>query len=781
MIGKTYGNYRIEQQIGEGGMGVLYLATDLSTRRQVAMKFIRPYLASDPQFQQRFIQEARAIVALDHPNIIRVLHFSSGQGPLFIVMEYINGGSLRDYQKWLFRQQRAIEINDAIRITQQIADALHYAHRVNMVHRDVKPDNVLLRLGSNNTIQQAVLTDFGLAGLAATVSTTGAPKGTFAYMSPEQCQGERVDGRSDIYSLGIMLYELVVGRLPFQPANLNDAIRMHASAPVPPPSQFRPNIPQVLEQIILKALAKSPNERFQNASAMAQALLGASSPGAQAQPAQPAAPVGVRTEYGSPPAIAPAPQMDNPPVAPGDAGKLRLVYGRSGQAANFAWLDRDVLMIGREQGNNIMLEGAQISRNHARIDRGNDGRVRITDLGSSNGTYLGNMRLNPNTPYEWRPGQMARIGEFWVKLETAVATQPPPGQPAQAGQAAMGAPGLVLPAAGPQPLNSAVYSVVPPAAAASNTPQATTARINAKLLSDIISVQAGGRTIITVEVFNQGSVVDHFSAEVRGLPQDWYTLPPEAVQLLPSQRNNLLISLHPPRHSRSTAGVHPYDILIRSRNAPNEYVTRPGKLQIEPFYGLETAVYPKRLRQLGAFDVSVTNSGNTQENYSVNASDPEQSLEMVVDRPQVQVPPGQTEKVLVRVRPRMRPLVGTSKTIPVSMAIKSLRAEGEQQSQTAEFVNGPLLPTWLISGASLLFTLCIMLGIFGVIAKRASDLASLETGNTSATQAVIASQTALAAADDDLDGLTNQKEGQLGTDPQNSDTRWRWGWAMATR
>ncbi|NWF69259.1 MAG: protein kinase [Chloroflexi bacterium] len=754
MIGKVFGNYRVERQIGEGGMGLVYQGVDLSTRRQVAMKFVRPYLEADPQFQQRFAQEARAIASLDHPNIVKVLYFSGAQGPLFLVMEYFNGGSLRDYQKWLYRQRRALEMADAARITQQVADGLHYAHRLGMIHRDVKPDNVLLRLGPNNSIQQAVLTDFGLAGLAASISQASVPRGTFAYMSPEQCRGERVDARTDIYSLGVMLYELVSGRLPFQPNTLQDAIRMHSQEVPPLPSQLRPNVPRALEQIIMKALAKNSNDRFQTAAEMGQALIGASAAPNADSAAPPAA---LRTDYGSAGPLAAAPAQINLPAAAGDAGRARILYGRANQQPTVVWIESDVLLIGREGEKNLLLDSAQVSRNHARLDRGYDGRYRLTDLGSSNGTFLGGAQLRPNTPVEWRPGQIANIGDFWLKLEIIGAQRSQPSAAALAGAP----PGALLsvPLAG-QP------AVVPAASAA----QGNTQRFSARMLTDITAVQAGGRTIITVEIFNQGDRVDRFSAEVRGIPADWYTVPLEPVNTLNQQRNNMLITLHPPRHSRSAAGVHAFDVVIRSGYAPNEFVTCPGKLQIEPFYGVSSEITPKRLRQGGAFDVIINNTGNTTESFQLQASDPEQVLDLHIDRPQVDVAPGRSERVLLRARAQQRPLVGSAQSIPVTVQIKSTRADGEQQMQNAEFVNVPLFSTWLLSGAGVLLTLCIMLGGMALAFNVLNNLSSAPVTSAAQTQAGNLALTTTAAVDSDGDGLSDIEERRLNLNPTLADT-----------
>jgi serine/threonine protein kinase len=785
MLGQRVGNYRIDKLLGEGGMGTVYLATDLNARRPVAIKFMSPNLANDPQFQQRFMQEAQAAARLDHPNIVRVLQYNAQPGQLYIVMEYLNAGSLRAYLQFLAQQQKTLGSNEAIRLTQQIAEALSYAHRAGIVHRDVKPENVLLRnVGDrNNPVFQALLSDFGLARLLEGMpQSMGQPKGTFAYMSPEQCRGERVDARSDIYSLGVMLYELIVGRLPFQPKSLSEAIRMHSQEAVTPPSRVRPGVPRDLEQIILRSLAKSPNERFQSAGEMARSLQTLQSGGARAGNTMPdgAVPRGrpQPTQYLDQPISPVMPAYEALPAVDADVGRTRIVFSREGQPVNFVWVAKDVMYVGRDPDKDVVLESSQVSRNHARLDKGYDGRYRITDLGSTNGVFLGANKLTPNQPTEWLPGQIARIGDFWMRLEMVAApSQKRPDQQAVAEH------------------RSAIAgidqrSVVP----AASTPQATTDKIGVKLLQDVFSVAAGGRAIITVSVSNLGNRIDHFSAEVRGIPAEWYTVPTDPLRLgapqgnvqgAPSQpgqpqRNeppsslhttgNLQITLNPPRNSGSLAGTHNFDVLIRSGNDPNAYASRPGKLQIEPFYGLTTDIHPKRLRGSNAAELQITNTGNVRENYGISASDPEQALEIRLDQPQIAVEPGKTERIIVRARPRSRPIMGVSRNMPFSVSVKSTRPEGDQQLQSAELAVSPFLPAWVLSISTLGMIGCIIAAILALLSANANNTANQGASQVAQTQLPVVSQTAGASADDDGDGLSNAEELKLGTDPEKRDT-----------
>ncbi|MCZ7544103.1 MAG: serine/threonine protein kinase [Anaerolineae bacterium] len=341
MMGRTLEHYRIDNLLGQGGMGSVYLATDLNLRREVALKVMHPHLAARAEFQQRFFQEARAAARLDHPNIIQVYDSSFSEGQLFLVMEFVRGGSVRDYLKHLYAEKKYIDLAEAVDLTRQVAEALHYAHEQGMVHRDIKPDNVLLKPASSGGATgefRALLTDFGLAKLAegGVQSITGQPLGTLPYMSPEQCLAEEIDARSDIYSLGIMLYELAVGQLPYTPGTITEAIRLHTREPLPPPSQFRPGLPPALESALMNSLAKAPAARFQTAREMAAALRGveeALASGALTLPETPLTHVdSLNTYLMSRPIPEAMPPHTYQPVTPGQAGVDRLVITAEGRA-----------------------------------------------------------------------------------------------------------------------------------------------------------------------------------------------------------------------------------------------------------------------------------------------------------------------------------------------------------------------------------------------------------------------------------------------------------------
>ena len=259
--GLTLGRYELRQRVAQGGMAEVYLGYDRRVRRKVAVKVL--YGSNEP-FVRRFEREALAVGTLSHDHILALYDFGEQRPWYYLVMPYIEGGTLRDYL--LRRKQLTLE--EAGSFLFQIASALQYAHDHGVIHRDVKPSNILLRLDGH-----AYLVDFGLAKAkveAESLTNAGAMVGTPEYMAPEQSNGEH-DYRSDIYSLGIILYQMLTGRVPFTAESPVAVSLKHIQVQPTPPRQLNPSIPQAVEDVILKALEKDPNERYQEARILAAA------------------------------------------------------------------------------------------------------------------------------------------------------------------------------------------------------------------------------------------------------------------------------------------------------------------------------------------------------------------------------------------------------------------------------------------------------------------------------------------------------------------------------
>lgn len=269
--GRTIGGrYIIESLLGRGGMSSVYKAVDPNLQRTVAVKIIHPHLSEHPEFVKRFEQEAAAVARLRHPNIMLVHDFNHDGGVYYIVFEYIAGNPLDRRLKDLKEAGLRLPLEETIQIMAPLCEAVAYAHERNMVHRDLKPSNVVI-----NLLSQPILLDFGIAKLVGgghVHTATGATIGTAAYMAPEQVVGEEVDHRADIYSLGVMLYEMACGRPPYEGHSALTVMMKHVNEPLPDIRLFNSNLPDVFNAVLEKALAKKPKERFGSAVEMAMAL-----------------------------------------------------------------------------------------------------------------------------------------------------------------------------------------------------------------------------------------------------------------------------------------------------------------------------------------------------------------------------------------------------------------------------------------------------------------------------------------------------------------------------
>ena len=274
-IGKTIGRVRIEKYLARGGMAEVYLGSHLTLERPVAVKVLHSYVEEDPDLLNRFQREARVVAGLRHPNIVQIFDFDTVDGHPYIVMEYLSGPTLATYLRNLHEQNQRIPPHQVARLLKGLTSALDYAHELGVIHRDIKPGNIVLHSKASEIPidapltkdVDAVLTDFGLVRItnAASQTATGRISGTPSYMAPEQARGDKTDHRTDIYSLGVVLYELLAGRVPFESDSTLSIIYKHINEPPP----HIPGITPAVQSVIDRALVKDPDGRYQSSRDMA--------------------------------------------------------------------------------------------------------------------------------------------------------------------------------------------------------------------------------------------------------------------------------------------------------------------------------------------------------------------------------------------------------------------------------------------------------------------------------------------------------------------------------
>ncbi len=270
LTGQTLGRYQLVGRLGRGGMADVYKGFQPGLDRYVAVKVLHPHLSEEPGFITRFQREAKAVAMLRHPNIVQVFDFDVQGESHYMVMEYVEGGqSLKELLQGMAARGERLPLETALDIAAKLSDALSYAHRQGMVHRDLKPANVLMP-----SLAQPILSDFGIARIIgqSNLTASGAMIGTPAYMSPEQGRGEQADERSDIYAMGIIIYEMLTGRPPYDADTPYGVILKHINDPITPPHVLIEGLPKSVERVVLRCLAKDPNDRFQSASDLHDAL-----------------------------------------------------------------------------------------------------------------------------------------------------------------------------------------------------------------------------------------------------------------------------------------------------------------------------------------------------------------------------------------------------------------------------------------------------------------------------------------------------------------------------
>ena len=779
LLGQTLNRYRLTSLLGEGGMGAVFKAYDVTLQRDVAVKIMHPQFARLSDFRERFLQEARTAARLNHAGIVQVYDFGQEKELLYIVMEFIPGANLGQMLHSLREQNQWIRLDESIELMRQVALAMDFIHHQGVLHRDMKPGNIMLKPEVSESLPyHPVITDLGLAKLLEgnPMTQEGTSLGTPSYMSPEQALGEKVDARSDVYSLGILLYELSVGQLPFPIKSLTEAIRYHTKEPPPPPRSLKPDLPEILERLILKALEKDPARRIPNAAEMARGLKAISPQISQASvgPTLLENSVSLVTQYQQSLLEPRGPSVLQEFEPPSDVTQDRIQVLVDGQTTTSVGFKRGGMTVGRDSACDIVIEDNMASRRHLKIDF--DGtQYRVLDLGSTNGSYLGDTKLLPGVAEVWTPDKPLRIGRCWLRLVRAASTM-------------SGAPLNVAQLSGAGPVRQ--RSVIDPSKVLSSPGGG---RVGIFIETSRLSVEPGNSAILTLTLINQGQVVDHFRVTVDGIPPSWVA-EAQMVQLMPGAMQTVNLTIQPQKSPRSRAGEYALTIKAASQDAPREFAQTKVTLSVGAFSQFKSDLYPQKLRANQSARITVQNQGNRPETYKLTCRDRGDELVFKALKPQLPVPEGQTGTAEFNASPRQRKLIGGEKTFTFTVSVSP--AQGEPQVHSGEIVSRAILPAWVVPA---LLVLCLLLaGLVGggsllavqtakhgtqtaiaLAAMGTAARATIEAGAVSAAQATkdaaslsatSMAATAYAQGDDDKDGLSNIQEAQLGTDPKNPDT-----------
>ncbi|HSM58121.1 MAG TPA: protein kinase [Candidatus Sulfomarinibacteraceae bacterium] len=564
LIGRRLSHYHLRALLAQTPFGAVYQALDLETQKLVTLKVMSEELSEKAEFRRQFVQEIQRLPRLEHPAILPIeeVGLDVEHEALFLVTDHVVGHTLEDLLQDLERQDKKLPLRVALLAVAQIAAALDYAHRQSVLHRDLQPGVILVRSESDrrdlSTLpQRLIVTDFGLAALLEAVHEPDA--GSLPYQSPEQCRGLELDGRSDLFSLGVLLYRLITGRLPYEFSSRQEGMRVHAQETPPPPGESRPALPPAVEELLQRAIAPQPAARFATGAEMAAELREV----AGALPQEAGAEFDAEDDD----------DVDTQ-VLPGAAAMQwstredQITITQDVPRA----LDRRIITIGRSSNNDIVLEALAVTRRHAQLERTSDG-WQVRDLGSKNGTYLDGAPLLPDIPVIWHAHQTLRIGPYFLQLK---------------------------------PGRGFAYE---------------SEALHVQLSPDEITAVPGQTRRIQANVVNQSEEVQSVSLAIERLPAGWLTLPDEPLSLKPGERASLPLTLQIPSNGQAPPGSTHYLLVAQLLSDNPQRMTVTGTLHVEPPQETFSLTYePVHLMGETAQRLLIHNEGTQKQTFTITSS-----------------------------------------------------------------------------------------------------------------------------------------------------------------
>lgn len=762
----------------------VYLARDAKLDTQVELLLI-PIEADATKFEEHpFIQVAQTCSRWRHAGIPRIFDFGVEEKTIFIAREVPSSPSLQAILSQMHTSSSWINLMEAVALVRHICLILAYAHKRGVIHGQLCPEDIFFKSQPADDLPyQPVVYNLGFA--ASEPWEIPVP-----YKAPELRIGHQPDARTDLFSAGILLYELCVGGIPDEASHIHrsEVVKPHLS--LPPAQTLRPDLPEQLVQILEKAISPSPSMRFQSADEFATALSDSLS--------------SIRLDIAPPPGkpkllsllnyLQPISEAQPEPPSSDEGSLGETAQTSLGDTLHILFPDQSVksfsiktvpLRIGREKDNDLVLEHASISRHHAILDF-NGENYTLCDLGSKNGTFINERRLKSNQPVTLYPGENVRIGNFWLRLEragqdkTTVAVSLPKEKSDQ--KSAFDTEMIFL---GPDGITLEPHQVrLSPGAG----------KIGLYVDAATLSIVPGKSATLSLYLYNRSNQADTLSVRFRGIPEEWIRGPQE-VYVGALGQSQATFTLTPPRSPSSQAGRHTATILVKSRNDPTQIIEARLTFSIASFSLFNSALQPARLATNQIGEVTLYNQGNAPETYHLSWEDPSGSL--VFDPPQakVTIPPGQAAKAEFKAQLHQPRWFGKETLLPFQVSIRA--ASGQVQTHPGEVISRGIIPTWapiaLVSLCLAISCISLILYILFTMPKRdlqathaaiqsatfmvAYDTLQAQTATASAyvyaNQATIQAATATAQwlqLDDDQDGLNNNQEILLQTRPDKADT-----------
>lgn len=665
--------YQAETLIGAGELGQVFRARRQSDGRVLALKAFHARVAAKADFRERLQRATGALVGLRGDGIVPVYELVAEAPRFYAAMDWLPEGSLRGLLQRRARASEAWPLAGVLDLARQVADALAVAHREGVPHRNLKPSNVLLTLAplpiSGPSQHLAMLSDFGVFRLAEEVIDAPGSLSfdTLAYASPEWFQGAEPDERSDIYSLGVLIYEIITGYPPFEGRSFNDAWKIRDTYALPSSAQQRPDLPDALHELILACLQKDAGQRPESAGEVSTAL------------------ATIIREL-----------PDEPTPSPGTLDEERVlviprVYklGSQQQPTAVYNLSGDGLTVGSDPTDTIILDSAQIAAQQLQIDWLGD-KVQVTLLAERDDALLEDRPLVPHQPETWVAGTMLRLGPYYLRLDLPGA--PPPADSLPAGEESTAPPELPGAPAPATPDETAVAD-----AAAEGYSCAIVLPEPAELL-----ITPGTVALYKLTLINIGKQTDHFELEVEGAPTTAQisVLPRKRPQLNQNADQQVALSIDVPKRAASAAGEYTVTIIARSTRRNNAIAGQvPVLWHVQPFYADDLALRREVGQGRGIFRTSypltVINDGNAKLRYALRAADNDEALSYRWrdGQDQLRVNPGGRQASAVALRPHRLRLYG--RPIRHAFSVQIMRDDQHHVRRDAVYEQLALIPWWL--------------------------------------------------------------------------------------